>query len=176
MSNFVILALGSNVGDKLKNIQQSLIELNKNKIEIIKCSNIYQSEAILPENAPNEWNLDFYNCVTTVTTDLELIELFNTTKEIEYLINENAEKREFWSPRKIDIDILAFNKDVVDTLELKIPHARMFERDFVILPLNEIDPQWKCPKKGEYYGKTASEISKKFKKTKISRTEINPLI
>lgn len=147
MANSVILALGSNLGDKKNNILRAL-ELLKKFSEIIKISSNYNSKALLKENSPKEWDMDFLNCVILLETDLQLRNFFEKTKEIENIISEGKREKNNWSPRKIDIDIIDWNNEIIEQADLTIPHSRIHERDFVLVPLYEIQPQYEHPKTG----------------------------
>jgi len=140
--NFTIIAMGSNLGDRFDNIRKGF-ELLKTGLHPLNCSNIYESKALLPKDAPELWNKDFYNCVFSAETSLTPQELFKLCKESEQQVA--ARNAETWSPRYLDIDIIAFNQDVIKSATLTIPHPRMQERDFVMLPLADILPNWHHP-------------------------------
>jgi 2-amino-4-hydroxy-6-hydroxymethyldihydropteridine diphosphokinase len=141
--NFIIIALGSNLGDKYGNLRCA-VEGLKAFINIDKISSIYKSEALLPNNAPDDWNKSFYNCVLCGYTDLQVDQFFDICNKVE---GKNMPLREkgAWAPRELDIDILAFNDEIMETEALSIPHKRMLERNFVVLPLFEILPDWRHP-------------------------------
>ncbi|MBX0310880.1 MAG: 2-amino-4-hydroxy-6-hydroxymethyldihydropteridine diphosphokinase [Sulfurihydrogenibium sp.] len=131
--NEVYLGLGSNVGDRLLNLNKA-IELLSEKIQILKKSKIYVSKAVGYTNQP-----DFYNMVLYGKTDLSPEELFNFIKDVEK--NAGRVYRFHWGPREIDIDILFYNDLVYKSDKLNIPHPRLHERDFVLLPLIELNPK-----------------------------------
>jgi 2-amino-4-hydroxy-6-hydroxymethyldihydropteridine diphosphokinase len=158
-SNFVIIGLGSNLGDRQENLKNSLHHLS-DFIEIEKISSIYSSKALLKNDAPDEWNKNFYNITLTGKTDLEPQTLLGKTQEIEKLIGRGSREKNNWSPRYTDIDILAYEDLVLDEKDLKIPHAEMHKRHFVILPLCEIMPEWTHPK----LEMTASDIKSRLEK------------
>ncbi|ACD66798.1 2-amino-4-hydroxy-6-hydroxymethyldihydropteridine pyrophosphokinase [Sulfurihydrogenibium sp. YO3AOP1] len=131
--NEVYLGLGSNVGDRLLNLNKA-IELLSEKIQILKKSKIYISKAVGYTDQP-----DFYNMVLYGKTDLSPEELFNFIKDVEK--NAGRVYRFHWGPREIDIDILFYNDLVFKSDKLNIPHPRLHERDFVLLPLIELNPK-----------------------------------
>lgn len=129
--NEVYLGLGSNVGDRLLNLNKA-IELLSEKIQILKKSKIYISKAVGYTDQP-----DFYNMVLYGKTDLSPEELFNFIKDVEK--NVGRVYRFHWGPREIDIDILFYNDLVYKSDKLNIPHPRLHERDFVLSPLIELN-------------------------------------
>jgi 2-amino-4-hydroxy-6-hydroxymethyldihydropteridine diphosphokinase len=131
--NEVYLGLGSNLGDRLLNLNKA-IELLSEKIQILKKSKIYVSKAVGYTDQP-----DFYNMVLYGKTDLSPKELFNFIKDVEK--NVGRVYRFHWGPREIDIDILFYNDLVYKSDKLNIPHPRLHERDFVLLPLIELNPK-----------------------------------
>lgn len=131
--NEVYLGLGSNVGDRLLNLNKA-IELLSEKIQILKKSKIYISKAVGYTDQP-----DFHNMVLYGKTDLSPEELFNFIKDVEK--NVGRVYRFHWGPREIDIDILFYNDLVYKSDKLNIPHPRLHERDFVLLPLIELNPK-----------------------------------
>lgn len=130
--NKVYLGLGSNVGNRKENLDKSINLLQKHLYNLKK-SRIYISKAVGYENQP-----DFFNMVVYGETELDLESFFNFTKDIEKEIGRVY--RFHWGPREIDIDILFFNDIVYSNDSLTVPHQRIHERDFVLLPLVEINP------------------------------------
>ncbi len=133
----VFLALGSNIGDREKNINEAL-RLLKEKIKDLKVGNIYISKAVGYENQP-----DFYNTVVSGYTDLSPEELFYFVKGIEKQIGRIY--RFHWGPREIDIDILFYGNQIIKRDFLEIPHPRLHERDFVLKPMLDIDADFVHP-------------------------------
>ncbi len=143
--NTSYLAIGSNIGNKKYNINKTKYYLNKLPLLIIKTSNIFETNSW-----PNARDPKFYNIVIKVKTSLNLNKLFIKIKKIEKKLGRkfNAKKN---SPRKCDIDIIDFNgkisKLMVNNQKLIVPHPRMIRRNFVLLPLYEIDKNWIHPQK-----------------------------
>ena len=151
----IALGIGTNVGDRLANLQQAVSSLSEFVIDI-KPSVIYESEALLPEGAPDSWNQNFFNMVVRGRTKLQPLELLRELKKIEK--NIGRQERGFWSPREIDIDILIYGDNNIEMRELTIPHQHMLSRSFVLLPLNDVWSDWQCNVIGELKGKSVSEI------------------
>ncbi|NPA52557.1 MAG: 2-amino-4-hydroxy-6-hydroxymethyldihydropteridine diphosphokinase [Aquificae bacterium] len=134
----VFLALGSNVGDKEKNIYNAVLLLQE-KINNVRLANLYTSRPVGVENQPT-----FINTVLSGYTDLSPFELLNFIKKIEK--NLGRKKRYRWGPREIDIDIIFYGNLILDTKVLKIPHPLLQDRDFVLKPLLELEPNFVHPK------------------------------
>lgn len=133
--NRAYLGLGSNMGDKKRYLYDAIQLLNHhNQITITTLSSLY-------ETAP--WGyVDqdiFMNLVVEIETSLTPLELLDVCQHIE---NELGRVREFkWGPRVIDVDVLLYNDEVIESERLIVPHPYMTERDFVMIPLAEICPQ-----------------------------------
>lgn len=132
MKNKIFLALGSNIGQTKENMETALEHLQK-KINITKLSSYYKTEPIGYEN--QDW---FLNMVLEGETRLYPEELLDFTQSIESKMKRV--KTIVNGPRIIDIDILLYNDISMDTERLTIPHPRMLERAFVLVPLFEIAP------------------------------------
>ncbi len=136
----VYLGLGSNQSDPISQIKNAtdLIE----KIEtskIIKKSSLYESLPVGYLDQPN-----FINQVISLQTSLSPAELFERFQQIEFQLKRV--KKIVNGPRTIDIDILLFNQEIILTKDLTIPHPRMLDRAFVMIPLLEIEPNILVPK------------------------------
>ncbi|WP_459995878.1 2-amino-4-hydroxy-6-hydroxymethyldihydropteridine diphosphokinase [Marinitoga arctica] len=149
------IALGSNVGDRLKNIKKA-IELLSEHVEIIKISNIYETE---PWGYTEQEN--FLNACILINTKLSPKKLLETCKKIEQLLKRKHRFK--WGPREIDLDILYYEDIILEEENLIIPHKYIFERDFVIVPLNDVSPNWTHP----IIKKTVYEKFKEIDKSKI---------
>ena len=148
MKNIAYIGIGSNVGEKLTNIALSIELIDKNidcKVEVI--SSIYEST---PYGDVEQNN--FMNAVIKIITSLEPIDLFHFLKLIEMKVGRKVTEK--WGPREIDLDILLFNDLIYSDEEITIPHKDMLNRDFVLVPLIEIEPNLKHPN----VGKKLSEI------------------
>lgn len=155
LGHSILLSLGSNVGDRLANLQAALEHL-KPVIHIIAISNAYENAALLPENAPKEWNIPFINIAVAATTALTPHALLEHTQAAEHAAGR--QKRGHWGPREVDVDILAYDDLVLQTPTLTLPHSQLDKRNFVLLPLNDIAPRWVHPVTGKRVSDMAASI------------------
>lgn len=137
----VYLCLGSNMGDRQDNLDRA-IELLSQRLRLGEVSSIYDTEPIGNTNQPR-----FLNLVCQVFTRLAPTDLLTLIKGIETKLGRSPGKTNV--PRPIDIDILLYDNQVVDTPELVIPHPRMTERAFALVPLAEIAPDVVHPVNGK---------------------------
>ena len=129
------LGLGSNLGRREENIKLALQHLKKNKqIRIQKVSSVIETEPLLPKEAKPQGK--FLNAAVKIKTDLSPQDLLTVLKEIEKKMGRKTAPR--FSPRVIDLDILLYGDKQIEEENLKIPHPRMFEREFAMKPLKEI--------------------------------------
>lgn len=155
----VTLALGSNLGDRFENLQQALKEISM-RVSIIKTSSVYETPPWGYSNQPV-----FFNQVLSGNTSLNPDELLTLVKNIE---NSMDRVKNFQNgPRLIDIDILLFGEKIIDSEKLVIPHPRMLERGFVMLPLAEIEPELIIPGTN----KKVLELLQNVDKTGIQKLE-----
>ena len=133
----VFLGIGTNLGDRERNLQAALAILSQ-KMVILKESSIYQT-------AP--WGyLDqpaFLNQVVEAQTDLSPLNLLGFLKDTEKVLGRQANFR--YGPRLIDLDILFYGNRIIQTPRLQVPHPRLSERAFVLIPLAEIAPEFVHP-------------------------------
>ena len=136
------VALGSNLKQPQQQVEQALTELaHLPKTRVAKRSSLYRTAPVGYDNQP-----DFINAVAEVDTDLTPRELLHALLALE---NTHGRERPFPNaPRVLDLDLLLFNNMVMDTPELTLPHPRMHERGFVLLPLAEIAPDLVIPRYG----------------------------
>jgi 2-amino-4-hydroxy-6-hydroxymethyldihydropteridine diphosphokinase len=149
----VYLALGSNVGDSKGNIENA-IRLLKSQIADIKSAPVYTSKAIGYTD-----QTDFLNTVVTGQTSLKPKELLKFVKDIEQQVGRI--KRFRWGPREIDIDIIFYDKDIIEEPGLTIPHPRFRERDFVLKPLCDINPKTLDPITKQTIQELLTKVSEK---------------
>ncbi len=137
--NYAYLAFGSNLGDRRNNLNKALKLLNKENIVIKNKSKLYRSKSW-----PNKKFPEFINFVIFIETTLNLKKLFLKIKNIETKIGRIKSKRNY--PRVCDIDIIDFNGRVIQKKigndKINVPHERMHSRNFVLLPLFEINKDW----------------------------------
>ncbi len=139
----ILLALGSNLGQRERTLQHARDALAAAGIPIVAASGLHETPALVPDGAPPEWNRPYLNQVLQVRTALAPIELLACVKAIETQLGRRPASR--WAPREIDIDILAYGDRVMATETLVLPHAQMHLRRFVLAPLCEIAAQWRHP-------------------------------
>lgn len=128
------LGVGSNLGDRRKNIKLALQEIEKLKgTKIIKVSKVIQTNP-LPCRVPSQGK--FLNAALKIKTTLSAKNLLRALQKIEDKLGRTRDIR--WGPRTIDLDILFYGDKVINQKDLKIPHPMMFEREFVLKPLREV--------------------------------------
>ena len=141
--NTSYLGIGSNLGNKKIYIEKAKYLLETCLIKIIKCSSYYESPSWPNNNYPS-----YYNIVIKVKTNLTSSELFIKIKKIEKFLGRVKTKKN--KPRTCDIDIIDFNGKIlsfkINNDFIEIPHSRLCERNFVLIPLFEINKKWLHPK------------------------------
>jgi 2-amino-4-hydroxy-6-hydroxymethyldihydropteridine diphosphokinase len=137
----VYLSLGSNVGDRGKNLRDAIAALGEAGARVTRVSSTYETEPVDYLNQP--W---FLNCAIETETELGALELLHALREIE--MQMGSKKLIAKGPRLIDMDVLLYGDEVIDTEELLIPHPRMQLRRFVLEPLAEIAPRVRHPASG----------------------------
>ena len=135
--NPVYIGIGSNLGNKRKNIENTKFYLLKNNIDILETSSYYESLSW-----PNHKNPKFLNIVVKIQTSFTPQKLIKKFKEIEIALGRKKMPKN--SPRVCDIDIIDFRGQKMSN-GLILPHPRMHTRNFVLLPLFEIAKDWKHP-------------------------------
>ena len=141
LAKLVYLAIGSNLGNKIYNIELAKFELIKYKIKIIKSSSNYLSKSWPDTTKPN-----YINNVIKIKTSLGPTELLKICHKVELKLGRI--RKEINESRTCDIDIIDYNRMILNKENnlLTLPHPRMFKRNFVLLPLFEIEKSWKHPK------------------------------
>ena len=133
----IYLGIGSNLGNKRLNIEKAKFKIIENNIKILQSSNYYESLSW-----PNIRKPKFLNVVIKINTNLAPLKLIKVCKDIEkFLGRKKAPKN---SPRECDIDILDYKNKQINS-EITLPHPRLHQRNFVLLPLFELDKVWKHP-------------------------------
>lgn len=146
----ICLSLGSNIGDR-ENFIKSAIELLKMKVEIQKISSLYETAPWGKTKQPN-----FLNICLLGETDLKPAELLEFIHETETHVGRTPSFK--WGPREIDIDILFYDHQIINTEGLMIPHPHLAERAFVLVPLADIVPKYKHPVLKKTINQLAGEI------------------
>jgi 2-amino-4-hydroxy-6-hydroxymethyldihydropteridine diphosphokinase len=132
MNNIAYISLGTNIGNRERYLQQAITKLqNNNYINVTRTSSIYETAPVgYTEQA------SFLNMVVEIETTNSAEALIKSTMEIEEMLGRKREVH--WGPRTIDLDILLYNEENIVSKQLIIPHPRMVERAFVLIPLLEI--------------------------------------
>jgi len=157
----VYIGLGSNLGNKINNLEKALIEL-KEIVKTEKVSSLYESE---PWGYKQQDN--FYNVVVEADTNLTPQELLHSLKEIELKLGRQEESVR-WGPRVIDLDILLYGRKIIDLPGLKIPHSEIKNRVFVLLPLLELNPELTDPLSRKKFSEIAASIKDNVRIKKIA--------
>ncbi|KIL19597.1 2-amino-4-hydroxy-6-hydroxymethyldihydropteridine diphosphokinase [Bacillus safensis] len=138
MNNTAYIALGSNIGKKETYLKEAVKKLHEHpEVQVELISSIYETAPVGYENQD-----DFLNMAVKISTSLRPEELLSLTQKIEQELGRTREVR--WGPRTADLDILLYNRENIETEQLVVPHPRMYERLFVLVPMSEI-----CPEIGE---------------------------
>ncbi|OLS34524.1 2-amino-4-hydroxy-6-hydroxymethyldihydropteridine diphosphokinase [Alkalihalophilus pseudofirmus] len=135
MKHNVYIALGSNIGDRAAYLEEAIDRLDKEEdIKVVKRSSIYETEPVGYVDQQS-----FLNMVIQAKTNLSPEKLLEMTQSIEDTCGRKRDIR--WGPRTIDLDILLFDQQNMKVENLCIPHPRMWERAFVIVPLYELNSE-----------------------------------
>lgn len=135
MKHTAYLSMGSNLGDRLMNLDQACLQLDQHaQIQVLKRSQLYQTSPV-----GGVVQDDFLNLALVIETDLSAYDLLDFIHQVEAALHR---KRDIvWGPRTIDIDILYYDDQVSEDPSLILPHPEIFNRLFVLVPLAEIIPQ-----------------------------------
>jgi 2-amino-4-hydroxy-6-hydroxymethyldihydropteridine diphosphokinase len=135
----IILSIGTNIGDREQNIENAIVALGEiGKVTTI--SPIYSSEP---------WGFEsengFYNIALILETSLSPLELLKETQRIEKELGRTSKTTTTYTDRIIDIDLIDYDNQIIDTDTLTLPHKLMHKRNFVLYPLTDIAPEWQHP-------------------------------
>ncbi|ANH78040.1 2-amino-4-hydroxy-6-hydroxymethyldihydropteridine pyrophosphokinase [Francisella persica ATCC VR-331] len=141
-----IIGIGTNIGFTIENIHLAIAALeSQQNIRVIRKASLYSSKAVLKEHAPKEWDIRFLNTAVKINSSLKPDELLVILKDIETQMGRDL-SAPIWSPRVIDLDILAAEDLILETDELTIPHKELINRNFALAPLLELSKGWHHPK------------------------------
>ena len=157
--NKAYLSLGSNIGDRLDFIGEAQERLEMHpKIQVIKYSPLYETEnwPKKKNDKKENWHL---NQVVKIETELKPSELLSELQKIEKQISQK--KREHWAPREIDIDLLLYADEIMNTENLKIPHPYIKARQFILIPLLDLSPNLEDPVSKKHYSDILDELKQK---------------
>ena len=144
----ILIALGSNLpssyGSPLETLEAAIAQIDAHDdLSVLACSAVYKSAPVPVSDQP--W---YHNSVISVETDLKPFTLLAVLQEIEIMFGRVRDAEERNAARTLDLDIISYDDCVIDEAGLQIPHPRMVERAFVVLPLCDIAPEWEHPVSG----------------------------
>ena len=142
--NKVFIGLGSNLDEPLLQLQSAIERIRETKnVELHNISSFYRSAPMGPQDQP-----DYINAVVELSTDLNAENLLDCLQEIENKQGRIRSQR--WGARTLDLDILLYGKEEINTARLTVPHYGMSERNFVLYPLSDlVDEDFEIPKVGK---------------------------
>ena len=150
----IYLALGSNLGDKKKNIDLAIVQIELHIGRVTALSSLYATQPVGFDSENS-----FLNAACRVSTRLQPLEVLESTQLIEKELGRKSKSvNETYSDRIIDIDLLLFDNEIIEYPHLVIPHPHLHERDFVLTPLMEIAPDVYHP----IFKVTISELKNKL--------------
>ena len=144
----VILSIGSNQGDRLENVRHCIELIHQEIGTVIKVSKVYETPS---------WGFDsdaFYNCALVLHTFSSAHKILKQALKIEKKLGRIRKAEKGYQSRSIDVDLIAFDEEIIESEKLQIPHPLMQNRKFVLLPIQDLDLEWKHP----VLEKTISEL------------------
>lgn len=151
MGRAAFLGLGANLGDRLSNLQAAVDLLAvREGIRVLRSSRVYETAPVGPPQP------DFLNAVLEVRTSLPPRGLLRACLEVEAVLGRVRGER--WAPRPIDVDLLAYGAERIAEEDLEVPHPRLAERAFVLVPLLEIAPDLELPGLGRLAALRAPDV------------------
>jgi 2-amino-4-hydroxy-6-hydroxymethyldihydropteridine diphosphokinase len=157
----VYLSLGSNVGNREANLRAAIDALPPAGLRVKQLSSIYETEPV--DHLDQPW---FFNCVVETETELPPDSLLQALRAIESQLG--SQKQFAKGPRKIDLDILLYGSETINTPSLKVPHPRLHLRRFVLTPLAEIAPNLRHP---AWPGDAADLLERVADPSQVKRTD-----
>lgn len=135
----VVLSIGSNQGSRLENIQNCIDLIHQNVGTVIEVSKLYETPA---------WGFEsdaFYNCAILLHTNSSAQKILNQILKIEKELGRIRVNQQGYQSRIIDVDLIAFDDQIIETEKLQVPHPLMQNRNFVLLPMRDLNLNWKHP-------------------------------
>jgi 2-amino-4-hydroxy-6-hydroxymethyldihydropteridine diphosphokinase len=157
----VFLSLGSNIGNRAGHLNAAIATLSDADVRVLRLSSFYETEPV--DYLQQDW---FLNCVVEGKTNLPAADLLSNLRAIETRMG--SKKVIAKGPRILDIDILLYGDETITTPELQIPHPRMTQRRFVLVPLAEIAPELRHP---SWHAKVAEMLATTSDKSEVRRVE-----
>ena len=164
MNTGIFLSLGSNQGDRQKNLRETIVQIAEVAGKIVKASPVYRTAAWGKTDQP-----DFLNQVIAIETSLTPEELLEKILAIEHRLGRI--RTEKWAMRTIDIDILLFGNVIINSAALSLPHPELANRRFVLEPLNEIAPEYIHPILKKKISELLAECPDQLAVTKLQEHE-----
>lgn len=138
------VGFGSNLGDRRANLEKAARSLeNEREVQLLRRSPLVETPALVPEGAPAHWRKSFLNAVVEIDWCGSPNELVRCLKKIEIDLGRESARR--WAPRSLDLDLLTFGDQTLHRENLQVPHAEIFNRQFVLTPLKHLAPSLKIP-------------------------------
>jgi 2-amino-4-hydroxy-6-hydroxymethyldihydropteridine diphosphokinase len=135
----VILSLGSNLGNRLANIQLTISSIHQTIATVVKVSSLYETPSWGFESEP------FYNCALVVQTSKGAEQILDEVLQLETKLGRVRNNEDGFQPRLIDIDVITYDEEIINTEKLKVPHPHMQNRKFVLLPMRDLNLDWRHP-------------------------------
>lgn len=157
----VFIGLGSNLGDRVENLRRAICLLQLNGIKVLRVSSLYETEPV-ETSVPQQ---NYINAVAEIVTHLPLFDLLDLLERIERQMGRASKGDK--KPRTIDLDILWAEGERVDAERLKVPHPRLWERAFVLVPLSELVEELD----GKSVTKAAQALSPKQRVRKFAESQ-----
>ncbi|MBX7145289.1 MAG: dihydropteroate synthase [Oligoflexia bacterium] len=149
MAEFVVLGLGSNLGNRAQILSEAIKHIFSAPTALLSngcCSELFESDALLLPDSPLEWNIPFLNLAVAGQCELSPLELLKAVKGLEAQLGRQARQR--WAPREIDIDILSYGNKSLTLDVLRLPHPAIAERPFALWPFAALNPDYPLPSAG----------------------------
>ena len=138
-NNTIYIGLGSNLDNPTQHIQVAIDEIKAiENFDFIKCSSLYKTPPMGPQDQP-----DYINAVINIQSDIKAIDVLNSLQQLEQ--KHGRVRLEKWGARSLDLDILLYGNQKMNTDRLKIPHPGLYDRAFVLYPLLEIEQNLVLP-------------------------------
>jgi 2-amino-4-hydroxy-6-hydroxymethyldihydropteridine diphosphokinase len=135
----IVISLGTNLGDKLDNLNNAVYLIHTKIATVISCSKVYETPSWGFESAV------FYNAIIVVHSYKKPAKILNELLKLEKEMGRTRVQKEVYEARIIDLDIISVDDNIIDTEKLQIPHPSMHDRNFVLIPFLEINTTWKHP-------------------------------